>query len=598
MWGYQVHFRIEHEGHSHSLFQLLDKRFHPEVFVVGVRIEEHANRYPVCVEPEDDFWLTPDAFEGVLRTAVEIVSTYPESRMFHTHPMAQKQLEESLFKRGVQDAVSKMISECPSKPDGMRYYPSFPVKLDCFLVSLVLGLQEEVVASHGSLSVDRVPIHDCRSCEVATSLIDAAIHAYLDDVASELLKPDPGADLSASKSPGEILRAAGNLLMTGIAYKTDPGVTGYWGTIFDAWNRISSLKYERAIGKGRVVLARQDHPAIAPEITFAQPVKVHDSRAARKLLQLASKDLALHSNVMYLFGLAKIGNYLAAQEDLYEVNFLDHHLWELAHAGHVLMRVQFGQPSLPAPAFDEKKMRKDLARIFPQITSHQRDLLVCLVNEAVGEKHGTMLVIAEDAANEAKRLVNQATLVAPRLLRADLLRQLTPIDGAVLVDPSGTCHAIGVILDGMATQKGNPARGARFNSAVRYIETQKKACLAVIVSEDGGVDIIPELRPAVRRSTIENALDELEALMRSEPLKVRHYGRVTELLEERRFYLLPEHCDRANQLIAAAEERLAKDNPEAPRIIRRQFEPDPDFAPGLYYEHESTLVGAGDKGHE
>lgn len=39
------------------------------------------------------------------------------------------------------------------------------------------------------------------------------------------------------------------------------------------------------------------------------------------------------------------------------------------------------------------------------------------------------------------------------------MKKITAIDGAVLIDPSSTCYAIGVILDGLASDKGSPARG-------------------------------------------------------------------------------------------------------------------------------------------
>ncbi|HOX40391.1 MAG TPA: DNA integrity scanning protein DisA nucleotide-binding domain protein [Candidatus Brocadiia bacterium] len=70
-----------------------------------------------------------------------------------------------------------------------------------------------------------------------------------------------------------------------------------------------------------------------------------------------------------------------------------------------------------------------------------------------------------------------------------------PVDGAVILDFGGRCYAIGAILDGMATKNGNPARGARYNSALRYVEMKKqqgKDCIAVVVSEDGTVDVLPE----------------------------------------------------------------------------------------------------------
>jgi hypothetical protein len=65
----------------------------------------------------------------------------------------------------------------------------------------------------------------------------------------------------------------------------------------------------------------------------------------------------------------------------------------------------------------------------------------------------------------------------------------------LLVDTEGKCHAVGTILDGVAEiGRGDAGRGARYNSAVKYVDTQamqKRRCLAVVVSEDGMVDVVP-----------------------------------------------------------------------------------------------------------
>jgi DNA integrity scanning protein DisA with diadenylate cyclase activity len=72
-----------------------------------------------------------------------------------------------------------------------------------------------------------------------------------------------------------------------------------------------------------------------------------------------------------------------------------------------------------------------------------------------------------------------------------VLRLVTNIDGAVLIEPSGMCHAIGAILDGLATEKGDSSRGSRYNSALRYVNSSKYPVLAVVVSEDGWIDLLP-----------------------------------------------------------------------------------------------------------
>ena len=79
------------------------------------------------------------------------------------------------------------------------------------------------------------------------------------------------------------------------------------------------------------------------------------------------------------------------------------------------------------------------------------------------------------------------------MLNDSLIRNVTSIDGAVLLDSHGVCHSIGVILDGIATNKGTSARGARYNSAVRYVDGNKKKIPSTVdspVSEVIDVSIV------------------------------------------------------------------------------------------------------------
>ncbi len=62
---------------------------------------------------------------------------------------------------------------------------------------------------------------------------------------------------------------------------------------------------------------------------------------------------------------------------------------------------------------------------------------------------------------------------------------------AVLVDLHGNCHAIGVILDGLASDKSTSARGSRYNSGVRYAYQQADRVVLVKFA-DGMVNVLPE----------------------------------------------------------------------------------------------------------
>jgi len=496
MWGYQSEFCMGQRSHAASVFQRLDERFEPDVLLVGIPEEKNAGQSNACIEVEGDHWIAPETFVPVHDSTRSLLESYTESRSPHSHPLARQWAQERLWKYAMREAVAKAIVSCPSCPKNMWYTPSFPVKRDGYAVSVVLGLQKAVVESHPRLTLNQPDMHDYRSTMLAPSLIDATMFEYLNDATGELNKPD--VTFHSGSSPADTVRAAGNHFATNIAYRADSDFEKNvnWTGLFDACSMIASLKYEQTVGQGRIIVARQDHPAVKPVISFDRPLEMRNARGARKFLQLVSRQFALHTNASYLFGLVELDQYDPSAEDLYEVNILDHNHWDIAHDGQTLMRVTSGEPSLPTSPFKQEQMRTRICELFPNAAEEDTELLVSLIDTAANEKHGTLLVIIENAAEEAKRLSTQATCIKPSRLSQTMLTSLTPIDGAVLLDPRGTCYAIGVILDGMASDKGNPARGARYNSAIRYVESINKAgkkCMAIVVSEDGGVDIVSSL---------------------------------------------------------------------------------------------------------
>src|SRR5690606_7689795 len=123
-------------------------------------------------------------------------------------------------------------------------------------------------------------------------------------------------------------------------------------------------------------------------------------------------------------------------------------------------------------------------RLFPVSAEDDRQHIWSLFNVAARQKMGSMIVVAEDAESEAARLASQGTHIEPVRMSADLLRQASAIDGSILLDPHGYCHAIGVILDGIANEQCTPSRGSRFNSAMRYVCAGVARRLAIVVSDD------------------------------------------------------------------------------------------------------------------
>jgi hypothetical protein len=434
MWGYQQHFRISQRRFAERVFQTLDQTFKPELFLVGILADENSERFLACVEPEQDFWIHSERFNDVLTLARTLIPTYPEARMHQSHFLAQQRQNEGLFKRSIRDAIHNTIeAESSSSPD-LRYFVSFPAKVEDYLVCVVMGLQRGVINSHYALKNCSLPVHTHRNAKVAVSLIDAAVDEFLEHVRQELLKPDPGLG-TPDDDEEDLIRAAGRSLCRHTVWRIDQGrIEGMHG-LFNACTTISSLRYEKSAGSGCMVLCRKDHPSVDSKISLVNPPVLSRYRAARKLFQLASGDLSLHSDSEQIFGLVALRRYDEIQEDLFEMRVLNHHHWELNHAGKTLMRVWYGVPRLPRLTFNEAKLRRDLPRIFRSLSEGNTDRLVALIRMAEKASHGTLLIVSESAASEAQRLQGQGIPIAPCVLTPDLLRHLTTIDGAILLSP-------------------------------------------------------------------------------------------------------------------------------------------------------------------
>ena len=137
------------------------------------------------------------------------------------------------------------------------------------------------------------------------------------------------------------------------------------------------------------------------------------------------------------------------------------------------------------------------------------------------------------------------------------------------MDPLGYCHAIGVILDGLANDQCTPSRGSRFNSAVRYIRSGTARRLAIVVSEDRTVDVFPLVRPRQSRKELDDNVRAFTAA------STHDYHAPMNWLHLRRFYLSAQQCTDINAALARLE-ALPHDVGEI-RFLLSPFSVDPEF---------------------
>ncbi len=266
--------------------------------------------------------------------------------------------------------------------------------------------------------------------------------------------------------------------------------------LYAACNGISSLRYEGIEGVGRLIIAKRGHEDVFTAVEFHTPVRLRNYRAVRKLLEMSGSDQAILSDSATVYGLGRVlPSYNATLQNVFEVEFTGRYQWRVLHAGQTLMEVAYERPRFTwEPGLSGRERFESIVqRLFPSIERIDLDNLWNLVSAAIEQRHGTMLVISDSAITEAERLSSQSTLVSPLIMTPAIMHMVSKIDGAVLIDPHGLCVAIGVILDGMASANGEAGRGARYNSAIRYVETiAPKKTLAIVVSVDGTVDLVPQ----------------------------------------------------------------------------------------------------------
>ncbi len=565
MWAYQKHFQVNAQVAAQSIFQRLDPRFTPTVWLIGFLARGQPDRPPVCLVP-DDAAFPPEAFLPVPGVAQELERNEPEALSTSISRRAEERRQAQRRLRHYQMALQQTLDRLTEGSANVAYC-SWPTPVEDYQVFVVIQLPREIFQTYPSLRKSHVTVAN-RTLRVYRSLLEAAMNEFLRVCTEQLGIPEPGAGAGILEDPGFIVLTAGRNLMH------TPACAGQLAHarfgLYDACNTISTLKYERQETAGRILIARPDHPLIRCELKLRQPILMSEHWAVRRLLQLAGGALSLLCDGSQVYGLGQaLDGYDPTAEDLFTISFLRHFIWEVVHAGRSLMQVRYGLPNLPTPGFADDKFRSDLQRRLGQLERGELDQLCLLARTLARQSHGSMLVVSRSAAEEASRLRQQCVCTEPRPLTPETLAQASNLDGAVLIDPQGRCHAIGVILDGGASERCSTSRGSRYNSAVRYVESHPD-CLAVVKSEDGWVNVVPDLKPTISRKEMQESLHLLRGLVAHDEVEPWLLLKAMSWFERHRFYLMPSVCDEVNRLWRQGNERLVED------AWRLQF---PDFVP-------------------
>ncbi len=565
IWGYQAHFRLSVQRSVQEVLQAIGADLEPEVFLVGFQVDgEH--RWPICIEPERGPF-HPDQLMHVSDLARGLYENDPERQILHSnrevHEQRQRLLQDQARARALADALEA------ADRDGRRFLVGSSSRVVDYDVYPVIAVLAERMALFPSLSheqYDRIPTE--------RSLVHAALHELLRLSARALLWPDRGGALHVlDTDTEEIVRAAAHNLVRSVVILTGKLFGDALSAVMDA---VSTLPYEGRAGAGTFVLARQSHPAVIIKLRLRSPVSLRSTRSVRKLLEMTGKDLSLLTDGNVVFGLGSLKEQFdSGDEDIFTLRIVSRGTWELEYNSLPLLRVDNAIPSVPKPRMSRERFADTVLRVLWQSDNVDVDWLWNLALAAADAAHGTMLVVTDAASTEAERLQPQAWAIDPILLTVEGLMPLTNIDGAVLLDPSGRCHAVGVILDGSANGNGDPARGARFNSAIRYLSTTTAPTVIIIVSEDGMIDVMPYLKPRIAKHVLDEAVQAVAAAGEHSTGDYEAFFKAWERAEALRFYFAPEQC----HVLNAARERVEEQRWQTAgmRIDFTPLEPDPDM---------------------
>lgn len=561
MWGFQDIFRRSLDVEAKSVLESIGFRGSPKTTLVGFQVAGQSD-FSICIEQGDGLFQPAD-LSTAKTLAIQKYKANSESKMINSDQRTHEAQQKRLFKRMWADAVEEILGSLPGQ-DQRQFFAANSVRVGDYEVNVIISVDRPAVVTVPQI---KTTLRDRFS--IGPSLFHAVMRRMLGLAAQHLYFPEPGSYLRVlGTSSRELVRTATESMMRDILY-----CTGYWfGSDIDTlMNTLSALPYEGRAGSGRLVFAKSDDPAVNIAVKLRNPVGTRKTLAVRKLLEASGPraDVLSDGEKVYGLGLVK-ADYDPSTESVFVVTFTSRGTWELSHADTVLLSVKDGNPSLPTHVLDVKYLGDLAERLFAD--ADQEALLEAAL--AAGEhRHGAMLVISADAAGEAERLSPQSWSVEPAHLTPDLITQLTDMDGAVLVDPQGKCHAIGVILDGTARGVGDPARGSRLNNAVRYLGSEPPPAIVVVYSADGGIDILPRLHPRVQQEAVKSAVNTYLKLASETPVSFEKTSRAWDAVERFGFYLSQDQCDSLN----VAHEKLENYRMQTSgmRLEEPPIQPDP-----------------------
>lgn len=453
-------------GNIYRAFNVLDERLQPALFSLEAA-DYFSKEVTVCLRDKNDRENSASFTEGVM-TLAEAFRRF--SGIENETPILTC-LDNFVGQLNDLQGQSRYIFCChqPSQRINLNYW-------------LVLRIHRSAWTRYG-ISPDSVYVVSRDASTLLQSLSKFALLQLNDDL-SQTLPPNGFAYLTEDEI---LVRAAGLLLLdVAKARGLDSLLLNY---LYHNIDRISALGYERRESTGLLLLDTKDRCKRRQQIQFVTPVPLGRHRAARKVIEMSGDSRAALTDGRSIFGIGPREASADPVEGSVEIRLIGHHKWSAHCNGSHLFTVLDGYPRLPRRRLERENFERDF-NMWRYAPESEVERLWQVAEAAAEAAHGALIIISVNAEAEAARLDIQGTRIHPAYISPEVLPGVFSIDGAVLLDPTALCYAVGVILDGSATSEGDSARGSRYNSAVRYVKGSEGRAMALVFSEDGQIDTV------------------------------------------------------------------------------------------------------------
>lgn len=364
------------------------------------------------------------------------------------------------------------------------------------------------------------------------SFYDAVYQEYRSEL-SRFLNQISRGYLNVNLDFNDTIRKAARALLKHLGYK------GLWDTSYNKIRKIAQSKYNNQYPRGTMcfiinnsigsdteadttssgLCSMFQHPNLNCIVAFKSPVPLANHRHVRKLLSTATAETMLVCDAEHVIGIANpVGEYDLTREDLFTITFVGMNAWDFGNGHQKMLRIHGDRISLPDPVMDYAHFKHLWMKAF-NMTQHKSDndqmALEDFIPKETESDRGktdtirgfyrmttafcrdrteTILIVASHASQEAHRLGQQGFVIQPLRMGTATAKTLSRLGDAMIFSPDGICHAAGVTLDGLASEKMEQNKGFRFNTAVRYVTTQRIFCpecriLAIMTNEDGTMDV-------------------------------------------------------------------------------------------------------------